>query len=98
MRRVSGDLGVGSGLGIRVLVGWVLAALLVARPGIWGVMDAGVPREACRKGSLGERTRGPWRCLIRGRCVRRWEDALGFPNGERWPFREGGDIPHGSKV
>ena len=48
-----GDLGVGSGLGIRVLVGWVLAALLVARPGIWGVMDAGVPREACRKGSLG---------------------------------------------
>ena len=39
-------------MGIRVLVGWVLAALLVARPGLWGVMDAGVPREACRKGSF----------------------------------------------
>ena len=40
-------------MGIRVPVGWVLAALLVARPGIWGVIDAGVPREAFWKGSLG---------------------------------------------
>ena len=40
-------------MGIRVRVGWVLASLLVARPDIWGVMDVGVPKEACRKGSLG---------------------------------------------